>query len=163
SLTLINIGPFEEIHLDLKPSWNLLLGDNGVGKTVVLRAIAAALCGDKAAPAIVSRLLRSGSSAGSIVLRVESQEYTVKLERDTDGDVRIVSTSLSPITYDKWLVLGFPALRSVPWERPKGPSTLKQEKPAVRDLLPILKGDPDTRVADIKQWLINLDYASGSE
>src|SRR5262249_6372314 len=61
------------------------------------------------------------------------------------------------------LVLGFPALRSVPWERPKGPSTLKQEKPAVRDLLPILKGDPDTRVADIKQWLINLDYASGSE
>jgi hypothetical protein len=70
---------------------------------------------------------------------------------------------LSPLTYDNWLVLGFPALRSIPWERPKGPSAPKQEKPSAKDLLPILKGDPDDRIADIKQWLINLDYASGSE
>jgi hypothetical protein len=164
SVTLRNIGPFESLHLDLTPSWNLLLGDNGVGKTVILRAIAAALCGDKGDLAAVTRLLRSDSKEGSICLNVESREYSVKLQRDVEtNNVRIASVTLSPLTYDNWLVLGFPALRSIPWERPKGPSAPKQEKPSAKDLLPILKGDPDDRIADIKQWLINLDYASGSE
>jgi hypothetical protein len=46
-VTLENIGPFYHLHLDLTQSWNLLFGDNGVGKTVILRAIAAALCGER--------------------------------------------------------------------------------------------------------------------
>lgn len=162
SITLDNIGPFDSLHLDLSPSWNLLLGDNGVGKTIVLKAIAAALCGERADAAAVARLLKSGAPSGSIRLRVESREYVVDLKRD-DGSVRIASASLSPIKYDKWLALGFPALRSIPWDRPKGPSPPKLEAPSADDLLPILLGEPDDRIADIKQWLINLDYGSKSE
>jgi hypothetical protein len=162
-VTLENIGPFSSLHLDLRPSWNLLLGDNGVGKTVLLKAIAAALCGEKADPPAVTRLLRAGTSAGSIRLKVEDTEYKVKLKRDDDGKVRIESASLSPIKSDNWLVLGFPALRSIPWDRPKGPSAPKPEAPSADDLLPILRGEPDERIADLKQWLVNLDWASARE
>jgi predicted ATPase len=163
SVTLENIGPFDSLRLELTPTWNLLLGDNGVGKTVVLRAIAAALCGDEADSEAVARLLRSGTDSGSILLAVEGREYKVELKRDPDGKVRIVAASLSPINYDRWLVLGFPALRSIPWDRPKGPSAPGPEAPSADDLLPILRSVPDERIADIKQWLINLDYAAGSE
>ena len=44
-MTLTNIGPFDHLDLELDPRWNILLGDNGVGKSNVLRAIAAALAG----------------------------------------------------------------------------------------------------------------------
>jgi hypothetical protein len=63
----------------------------------------------------------------------------------------------------RWLVLGFPALRSVPWQRPKGPSDPRGDEASEDDLLPILRGEPDTRLADIKQWLVNLDYAGKKE
>jgi len=48
-----NIRGFDSLHLDLRNSkknnvsnWNLLLGDNGVGKTTFLRCLALAL-GDR--------------------------------------------------------------------------------------------------------------------
>ncbi len=163
SVTLENIGPFHSLHVDFTPTWNLLLGDNGVGKTVVLKAIAAALCGERAEPQAVTRLLRSGANKGSIRLKDENREYTVELERRIDGSVHIFSASLSPIIYERWLALGFPALRSIPLTRPKGPTKPRPEAPSAEDLLPILRGEPDDRISDIKQWLVNLDYAAKSE
>jgi|GEM_PF-5551866 len=159
SVTLENIGPFDNLHLDLNRSWNLLLGDNGVGKTVLLKAIAAALCGEKAKPNVVTRLLRSGASTGSIRLKVGAREYAVELKRNDDGEVKIASASLSPITYENWLVLGFPALRNIPLVRPKEQGALKRQAPSAEDLLPMLEGEPDSRIASLKQWVVNLDYA----
>lgn len=163
SVDLESIGPFESLHVDLTPGWNLLLGDNGVGKTVLLKAIAVALCGKQVDATAAARLLRSGSASGTISLKDENREYTVSLERQDDGSVEVKSASLSPIIYESWLVLGFPALRSVPLERPEGPSKPKAGAPSVGDLLPILHSKPDDRISNIKQWLINLDYASKAE
>jgi hypothetical protein len=163
SVALENIGPFESLHLDLTPGWNLLLGDNGKGKTVILRAIAAGLCGDAADPALLKRLLRSGADRGTIRLEVENREHTVVLTRRRGGDVQVQSMSLSPIRSDRWLVIGFPALRSVPWENPAGPDKSGIAEPVPDDLLPLVRGAPDGRVANLKQWLINLDYAGDRE
>lgn len=160
SVSLVNIGPFDTLDLDLTASWNVLLGDNGVGKTVVLRAIAASLCGDAAEQAVVARLLRTGSPSGSIRLSVGTREYRVELKRDSDDRVRIESVSLSPLKLDNWLVLGFPALRSIPLDTPRGPSETKSKVPSADDLLPILTGQPDTRISNLKQWIVNLDYAA---
>lgn len=123
-VVLQNIGPFESLDVELSASWNVLLGDNGMGKSVVLRSIAAALCGETAEEAAVTRLLRSGSREGSIELHVGAERYRVELQRDLDGRVHIQSASLSPLRLGNWLVLGFPALRSVTWDRPKGPSAI---------------------------------------
>lgn len=161
-VVLQNIGPFESLDVELSASWNVLLGDNGMGKSVVLRSIAAALCGEAAEEAAVTRLLRSGSREGSIELYVGSERYRVELQRDLDGRVHIKSASLSPLKLGNWLVLGFPALRSVTWDRPKGPSAVGGGMPSPADLLPILSSTPDTRMNDLKQWLINTHYkASG--
>src|SRR5579872_4210405 len=54
---LENIGPFEALHLTLHERWNVFLGNNGVGKSSILRAAAAAVCGQdagKAAEPIIS-------------------------------------------------------------------------------------------------------------
>lgn len=163
SVTLENIGPFESLHLDLTPGWNLLLGDNGKGKTVILRAIAGGLCGDAADPALLERLLRSGADRGTIRLDVEGREHTIVLTRSRGGKVQVRSMSLSPIQSDRWLAVGFPALRSVPWENPAGPDKSVFADPGPDDLLPLLRGAPDGRVANLKQWLVNLDYAGRKE
>ena len=163
SVSLENIGPFRSLHLELTPTWNLLLGDNGVGKTVLLKAIAVALCGENANPDVVKKLLRSGASQGSIRLRDNNREYTVELKRQMDGSIKVTSASLSPIIYERWLVLGFPALRSISSDSPKGPTKVTRHAPSVEDLLPLLSYEPDRRMSDIKQWLVNLDYAAKSE
>jgi hypothetical protein len=161
---LENIGPFESLDLDLTTSWNILLGDNGVGKTVVLKAIAAALCGKDTETGPVERLLRAGTDSGLIRLKAQ-EEYTVKLQRGSDGKVTITPTSLSPMVYENALVLGFPALRAISWDRPKGPDPKRKASvPAsAADLLPLLRGEPDSRISDIKQWLINLDWRSAQD
>jgi hypothetical protein len=159
TLILENIGPFESLTLDMTPTWNLLLGDNGKGKTVILRAIAAALCGEQADPTAVARLLRAGTTEGRITLKVETREYSVRLVRGADGRARIGTGTLSPLASDRWLAIGFPALRSVPWENPAGPAELSTKAPNADDLLPLLRGLPDGRISNIKQWIVNLEFA----
>lgn len=44
-LHITNFKMFEEIKLEFKPGFNLLLGDNGVGKTTVLEAATVAVSG----------------------------------------------------------------------------------------------------------------------
>src|SRR5204862_3643504 len=63
SVTLKNIGPFSELNLDLNAGWTILLGDNGVGKSTVLRAISVGLAGSEAAD-FAGRLIKSGQEAG---------------------------------------------------------------------------------------------------
>ncbi len=66
-LVVDNVGPFEHAEFDFDPRWNVLLGNNGVGKSSVLRALAVALCGPEAAP-FADRIIRSGQPSASIAL-----------------------------------------------------------------------------------------------
>ncbi|HEY3840901.1 MAG TPA: AAA family ATPase [Bryobacteraceae bacterium] len=160
SISLENIGPFESISLDFTSGWNLLLGDNGKGKTVILRAIAAGLCGEAVDPVLLARLLRAGSDRGVIRLQLDTREHVTELTRTRDGKVQVKSASLSPIVSDRWLAIAFPALRSIPWENPAGPDSTGAKDPNSDDLVPLLRGSADSRVANLKQWLVNLDYTS---
>lgn len=44
-IEISNFKMFKDTKISFKPGFNLLLGDNGVGKTTVLEAIAVALSG----------------------------------------------------------------------------------------------------------------------
>jgi len=55
---LDNIGPFDKLDCTLKPDLNVFLGNNGVGKSTILRAIAVALAGRAAEP-YAGRLVRT--------------------------------------------------------------------------------------------------------
>lgn len=45
NLHIINFKMFEDLNLQFKPGFNLILGDNGVGKTSVLEAATVAVSG----------------------------------------------------------------------------------------------------------------------
>jgi hypothetical protein len=154
-LVLENIGPFQSLEVTLESDWNVILGDNGVGKSSILRAIAACFCGKDAEP-YAARLIRAGEPSGSIVLETARNTYRMQLRRtDRGADLTVVPSR--PLEAEGILALGFPPLRAVSWERPKGPTSEGRSRAAVEDLLPIVKGDPDPRLDRLKQWIVNLD------
>src|SRR5262249_15454947 len=68
-VVLENIGPFERLEVDFPAghNWKILLGDNGVGKSTVLKAIAVAMMGSDAR-SFAGRLVRAGQTRGRITV-----------------------------------------------------------------------------------------------
>jgi len=160
-IQLENIGVFNHLELELSPAWNLLLGNNGCGKSTVLRAVALGLVGDHPrAMEAGQELLRAGANTGLIELQVGATRYLTELSRTSDGSVRVTTNSLTPLQQGSWVVLGFPALRGMSLTGPSGISAPTATVPQVEDLLPLLFGEVDHRLDDIKQWIINLDARS---
>lgn len=156
-VTLTNIGAFEQLDLELGGAWNLLLGNNGCGKSTVLRAVALGLCGDHPMALEAGEgLLRTGCDKGSIELQVGASRFRTELQR-TSGTVRVRTGSLTPLQQGSWVVLGFPALRGVSLTTPTGISHPQAPEPRAEDLLPLLRNEVDHRLDDIKQWIINVE------
>jgi hypothetical protein len=155
-IQLTNIGPFSKLSLDLQPDWNVILGDNGVGKSSILKALAACFCGTDVEP-YGSRLVRRGEPSGSIVLETARNTYRMEIKIKSNGGAAVTVVPTRPLEVEGFLALGFPALRAVSWDRPKGATSEGRKRAAVEDLLPIVKGDPDPRLDRLKQWLVNLD------
>ncbi|MDQ3740443.1 MAG: AAA family ATPase, partial [Actinomycetota bacterium] len=108
---LENIGPFEQLSLDVGRPTTVLLGDNGSGKTTVLRAIALALCGSAAETVVApSRLLRADASAGQIVLETSNATYRTTLRRERSV-VRADARGVTSVEAGVLLALGVPSLR----------------------------------------------------
>jgi hypothetical protein len=161
-IELDNVGPFKSLSLDLDPNWNVLLGNNGVGKSTVLRAIALVVCGDDPRALVEgARLLRPDSREGFVQLTVGSNIYRTELVRDSTGVVHVnVGTRVAPLKAGRWVILAFPPLRGVSGADPKGPTNEGSSFPVIQDVLPILVGQADSRLSNLKQWLVNLDVRS---
>jgi AAA domain, putative AbiEii toxin, Type IV TA system len=143
----------------------LLLGDNGVGKSTVLRAIALVLCGDDSRALIEGgQLLSAGAQRGFVQLTVGSDAYRTELVRDTSGGVHVnVGNRVAPLKAGRWVILAFPPLRGISMDNPKGPTTEGSSVPVIEDVLPILVGQTDARLSSLKQWLVNLDVRSKTD
>jgi ABC-type multidrug transport system ATPase subunit len=166
-VSLDNIGPFEHLELSLDKNWTVLLGDNGVGKTNILRAIAVGILGEDAQP-YADRLIRAGSTEGAITLTTglttESQKtYRATLQRRSDGGAKISGLPARPLDAEGWLAIGFPAMRTVTWRRMNVALTEGRARPTADDLLPLVRGEADPRLDQLKQWLVNLDYLRKDE
>jgi AAA domain, putative AbiEii toxin, Type IV TA system/AAA domain/SIR2-like domain len=163
-VTLKNIGPFADLRLPLNNSWNVLLSDNGSGKSTVLRAIALALCGDdqRAAYAATS-LLRLGTTEGSIELRAGKSRYRTSLMRDENNRVLVTPDAITPVQAGAWLALGFPPFRGVSYSKINGPSKEYEgvPNPVVEDLLPLIgPSGVDCRLDDLRQWMVNASFSA---
>lgn len=160
SVALENIGPFKHLDIAFEPSWNVLLGNNGSGKSSLLKAIALGLCGDdpKAAEA-GAKLLNARAQSGSIKLRVGGNEFTTTLTRE--GKKVNVRSAVTPLQTGRWAVLGFPPMRGTSVQNPRGPSqNVTAAYADVRDLLPLIYSQVDTRMDGVKQWLVNVHVRS---
>lgn len=89
-ITLKNICCFENLEIELSPqrdlgNWLLLLGDNGVGKTSVLRSIAMGLCLESDVSALLSELYgdmvryQSDDAIGQIYIEFDKQQNSKSL------------------------------------------------------------------------------------
>ena len=108
-VVLDNVRCFEHLELDLRPdgrmtqSWGLILGDNGVGKTTVLRSIAMALCDRTSASGLLGELYgdwvrgRPGDG-GSATMQVylapdreseDTHSLTTTVHRGRNGELEI--------------------------------------------------------------------------
>lgn len=149
------IGIFRELKLELADGWTLLLGNNGGGKSTILRAIALALSGnDSRLSALSARLLRSGESSGTIELGIGSGRILSTLVRD-EKSVTVRSPQTTLLQSGQMLVLAFPALRGVITLQPQGPTVGAALNPSVDDVLPLLQGIVDSRLNNLQQWLVN--------
>ena len=162
-VVLEDIGPFERLEIDFPKghNWKILLGDNGVGKSTILKAIAVAIMGSDAR-SFAARLVRSGKTKGRITLYTEhnpvSGYITEILTKDMLSEAEIVSLPARPMEAEGWLALGFSPLRVVTWAGSTGPQPIIQKgRPTSDDLLPLVSGESDPRMDRLKQWIVNLD------
>ena len=158
-ITMENVGPFDHLELDLTEGWNVLLGDNGCGKTTILKAVSAALCGDKApAKAAISRLLKHKQDEGKIILQIGDREYTTKIRREGKR-ITVRSRQVTPLEAGSMLVLGFPALRGASIHAASAPEEEEYSAPDVdiSDVLPLVSGEIDVRMDSLSQWIIDTE------
>jgi energy-coupling factor transporter ATP-binding protein EcfA2 len=161
-VVLQNLGPFESLQLDLNPQWNVFLGNNGSGKSTILRAIALALSGDDSTTkAAAERLLRVGSSEGRVEVTVDGVTYTTIVKREPTG-VSVQATQFTPLQRGTATVLGFPPLRGLSMKNPSGAAPTNSASPTVGDVAPLLGGTIDARMDNLKQWVVNVDVNSVS-
>lgn len=164
---LTNVGPFEALSLPLRSGWNLLLGDNGCGKTHIVRAVALALAGhDPRAAVAAQTLLRSGAAEGAVKLGTTRGDATTHLEW-FPTEVRVGIESTTAVQEGHWLALGFPAIRGITARSISGPAQASPPPPSAYDLLPLVEGIADARLDDTRQWIVNAalraDGNAGSE
>jgi len=161
-LILEDIGPFEKLEMDFPKDkkWKILLGDNGVGKSTILKAIAAAIIGSDAR-SYAGRLVRAGKTRGRVTLFTDqnpSGYITDILTKDMLSEAEVVSIPSRPMEAEGWLALGFSPLRVVTWSASTGPQPIVQKgRPTADDLIPLLSGESDPRMDRLKQWIVNLD------
>jgi predicted ATPase len=166
-VVLQNIGPFDYMEFDLDANWNILLGDNGVGKSSVLKAISIAIMGEKAQP-YAGRLIKSGSTSESFIIlqtnRGTSYKTTLKAKKRGYDEAEVITPHAHLLEAEGWLALGFPPLRLTSW-RPRGAviGASGRSRPSPDDLLPLIKSEPDPRLDNLKDWLVNMDYLSVKE
>jgi uncharacterized protein (TIGR02646 family) len=101
TVSLDNIGPFPTLELDLTVATTkmgpcfALLGNNGVGKSTVLRAIAIALGGRAYARRLKVRsndVLRAGYDSGQIRVRVSGYSSDIVVDARRDKPLRFYSS-----------------------------------------------------------------------
>jgi hypothetical protein len=162
-MILKNVGPFENLELDLSGHWSVLLGDNGVGKSSILKALAIAIAGSDARP-WAGRVVRAGQTAASIHIVTDKnpQGYVTEIYRK-DAESDVISLPSRCLEAEGWVALGFPPLRTVSWQASEGPQTMGKFRPSVEDVLPLVRGEADPRMDKLKQWIVNLDSSDKAE
>jgi len=105
----------------------VILGDNGTGKTTILRAVAMCLCGKSSAAGLMDELegewIARGAQKGSIRLDLKSQKngkkYYIEIDfsRESEDEVVVNSQKIGPteeeFPWDEMFVCGYGASRGV--------------------------------------------------
>lgn len=168
-LRLENVGPFDDQTFEFNRGWNVLFGDNGVGKSSVLKAIAVGICGQEARP-YARQLIKVGRPKATITFDIASETdgkvltrtYITNLLRAGVG-AEVESIPTRALEAENLLSLGFPPLRAAGGNKITDSHVGEMERPDAVDLLPLLTGEPDVRLDKLKNWIIERDHIGKSD
>lgn len=184
-LRLQNIGHFRNLTLDLDYKIICLLGENGIGKSTILRAILLSLIGVNETSEIdtthkkLQQLLRITGQSKGVPVFVPSgyiqikynyeKPYTNRIDFEKiEDELEVKITDISEPNSNSFgatngnllnnLVIGFSQVQSRENKEVDNNSLPKEAH--VRDVLPLLYDEADNRFQELADWIINLHAAS---
>ncbi len=175
SLHLENIGHFEKVDIDFDDKLTCIIGENGLGKSSILRALSLSIIGINNPKMIkdisIKNLLRIKSITngqriyndyGKIILKyyLDAVEYCNEITFTSKDEGRIIDIQQSEndfeLNYGKFnlksLIVGFPQLRG----RINQKTTNKYNLPHIDDLIPLVVNKDDSRLDSFIGWIGNL-------
>lgn len=182
SIRLKNIRCFQDVEIDFdleggnNRKWTVLLGENGTGKSTILKSIGLLMAGSDALVEMVRQpddWLRKKSDRGSIEGKIETKEGKVrdlKLEFIRgEGVSRFVGRSHDTIellndalehTNRNYPVFAYGAARKLGSEQGFS-SKSSQEHPRARSMSSLF--DRNAQLNPLEQWAMDLDYRSSGQ
>ncbi len=130
----------------LTEPWLLFLGENGVGKSSILKAITIALCGDKyfeKLGLVASSLLQRNKKNGYINLFLKGEEKPIEVKFDS----RFITSSIKD---PKANLIGYGSVRLLPKERKLSPERFKQGGIKAQNLF-----DYSVSLINADKWLLD--------
>ena len=179
-LNLLNIGHFSNLEIDFNKDLTCLIGENGTGKSTILRALALAIIGhnhkkidEKAKRGFlkIQGFTESGLiyNEGSIRLEysIDGDNFYNELKfspNDNGNDITIIPSGDFQIVYNKYnlksLIVGFPQARGNDAINQSEFISNKITQPHVNDLLPLINNSDDFRLRSFAGWIANLYFDS---
>lgn len=179
-LTLENIGHFDNLEMTFDNEITCLIGENGTGKSTILKSIALAIIGGNH-----KNISDSAKHSFLKILDFDSDKFTyqnglIKLDYTIDGkansneiilipndngnDINFSSTNESNIIYNKYnlksLVIGFPQERGIDNNSHSNFIQSKNTQPHINDLIPLINGIDEFRLRSFSDWIANLYFDS---
>ncbi len=179
-LSLKNVGHFDELTVPLDEKLCCLVGENGAGKTTILRSIALALTGpkhDKINQEAINRMLKvygldnkneatiakdghikltysldGDEFVNTIHFKVDDNSRSLVVTIDAPSEVLSINSTL------KSLIIGFAQSRTE--ANGKAYAPIKYTQAHVNDLIPLINNHDSGRLTSFVDWLVNLDNAA---
>ena len=189
NLRLENVRCFEDLTLDFEQAdsssrrksnnrkWTILLGENGTGKSTVLRAAALITCGSSALADVLGEpkdWIRRGKRSCRISATLETkegEEREIFLELKTsDSIVKVISAAqrgLMPLddalanSERSYFVVGYGSARRLASDKSIGRERSYYRSTRARSVATLF--DPEASLNPLESWAMELDYGSGHD
>lgn len=179
-LTLEYIGHFDNLEITFDNEITCLIGENGTGKSTILKSIALAIIGghhkninEGTKRSFLKILDFNGEKLsyqnGLIRLdfTIDGKEFSnelILIPNDNGNDISISATNESHIIYNNYnlkaLVVGYPQERGVENSRNSNFVQSKNTQPHINDLIPLINGSDEHRLRAFSDWIANLYFDS---
>ncbi len=182
-LSLHNIRCFAHAELDFdlpggkNRKWTVLLGENGTGKSTVLKAIALAMAGSDALTELIGDTdswIKEGADSGSITVQFETargkgREVVLEFRRGERRSqfLRRAIENLEPLdaafehTTRSYLTVGYGASRRLSSGGVAPDAGERYSHPRARSMASLF--DADAELNPLESWAIRLDYSTSGE
>ncbi|MES2811187.1 MAG: AAA family ATPase [Bacteroidota bacterium] len=179
-LTIENIGHFDNLEITFNDEITCLIGENGSGKSTILKSIALAIIGGNH-----KNIKESVKRSFLKILDFDNDKFTyqnglIKLDYTIDGkknsneiilvpndngnDISFSATNESSIIYNNYnlksLVIGFPQERGIDNISNSNFIQSKNTQPHINDLIPLINGSDEFRLRSFSDWIANLYFDS---